>query len=417
MPVKHQSAPKLRHHKATGQAAVVLDGKWIYLGKFGSAAAQEHYDRVIAEWLARGRQLVPGTAELAIAELILAYWRFANTYYRKNGRPTDEINGIKAAMRPLKRLYASLPAGQFTPLKLKAVRGAMIDAGHSRKYINDNINRIKRMVRWGVENELIAPAVLHGLQAIGGLRRGRSEARDTNPVRPIDDASVNAVRPHVSKQVWAMIELQRLTGMRSGEVVIMRACDIEMDGAIWIYRPASHKTEHHGHSRVVEPGPKAQAVIRPFLQPELSGYLFSAIDADVERRAELHRHRKTPKSCGNRPGTNRKRSPRRQPQQRYTTASYRRGIQRGIEKAFPHPELSRIRQRDLTPQQRDELKKWRREHHWHPHQLRHSFATRVRKEYGLESAKVLLGQTTIAAAEIYAEADRERAAAIAAKIG
>jgi integrase len=264
---------------------------------------------------------------------------------------------------------------------------------------------------------LVEPTILHGLQAVGGLRRGRSEARENQPVRPVDDSVVDAVRPHVSRQVWAMIQLQRLTGMRSGETVIMRACDIEMDGRIWVYRPAAHKTEHHGHQRVVELGPKAQAVIRPFLQRDITSYLFSPTEAEAERRAGAHRRRRTPLTCGNRPGTNRARSAKRPPQQRYTTASYRRAIERGIERAFQHPELSAVPQCELTEEQREELRRWHHQHHWHPHQLRHTFATRVRKQYGLETARILLGQATIAAAEIYAEAERSRAAEIAAKIG
>lgn len=48
--------PKLRLHKASGNAAVMLDGKYLYLGKYGSPESQERYDRVIADWLAKGRR-------------------------------------------------------------------------------------------------------------------------------------------------------------------------------------------------------------------------------------------------------------------------------------------------------------------------------------------------------------------------
>ncbi|MGE3180101.1 MAG: hypothetical protein AB7N71_00585 [Phycisphaerae bacterium] len=54
---------------------------------------------------------------------------------------------------------------------------------------------------------------------------------------------------------------------------------------------------------------------------------------------------------------------------------------------------------------------------WHPHQLRHSFATQMRKQDGIECAKILLGQRTLAAAEIYAERDVTVAAEVAAKVG
>ena len=53
-----------------------------------------------------------------------------------------------------------------------------------------------------------------------------------------------------------MVRLQRLTGMRPGEVVLMRAVDIDMgDPACWAYRPARHKGQHRGRERVVFLGP------------------------------------------------------------------------------------------------------------------------------------------------------------------
>ena len=95
----------------------------------------------------------------------------------------------------------------------------MIDSGLARTTINQRVGRIVRLFKWAVENELVPPGVHHGLKAVAGLQKGRSEARETEPVRPVPDAPVEAIRPHVARQVWAMIELQRLTGMRPGEVV------------------------------------------------------------------------------------------------------------------------------------------------------------------------------------------------------
>lgn len=48
--------PKLRLHRSSGNAAVMIDGQYLYLGKFGTPAAKERYDRIIAEWLANRRQ-------------------------------------------------------------------------------------------------------------------------------------------------------------------------------------------------------------------------------------------------------------------------------------------------------------------------------------------------------------------------
>jgi hypothetical protein len=43
--------PKYRHHKAKGLAAVTINGRDIYLGKYGSAASEEAYRRLPAEHL------------------------------------------------------------------------------------------------------------------------------------------------------------------------------------------------------------------------------------------------------------------------------------------------------------------------------------------------------------------------------
>ena len=123
--------PKLSYHKASGQDVVRLGGKDFYLGLHGSKASKIEYDRLVAEWLAAGRQ--PPKERLAgmtVSELIAAFWDHANAYYRHpDGTPTKEISCYRDALRPLRRLYGHSVAAEFGPLALKAVRQAMIDAG------------------------------------------------------------------------------------------------------------------------------------------------------------------------------------------------------------------------------------------------------------------------------------------------
>ena len=72
-----------------------------------------------------------------------------------------------------------------------------------------------------------------------------------------------------------MIRLQLVSGMRAGEVVIMRPADIEQTGQIWIYRPSYHKTQYLGVEKLVPLGPQAQELIRPFLDRPAGAFLFS----------------------------------------------------------------------------------------------------------------------------------------------
>src|SRR4051794_33605125 len=85
----------------------------------------------------------------------------------------------------------------------------MIDSGICRNEVNKRVRHVVRMLRWAVENELVPPAVHQALKAVRGLSKGRTEARESVPVRSVPNASVDAIRPYASRQVWAMVELQR----------------------------------------------------------------------------------------------------------------------------------------------------------------------------------------------------------------
>jgi hypothetical protein len=103
-------------HKATGQAVVRIDGKDYYLGKHGSPESRAEYDRLIAEWLGNGRRLAPLTTGdgQTVAELVLSYWRWAEGYYRdEHGEPSGELENVRTALKPLRRLYGHTLAAVF----------------------------------------------------------------------------------------------------------------------------------------------------------------------------------------------------------------------------------------------------------------------------------------------------------------
>ena len=191
--------PKLRHHKARNQAAVVLeDGRYRYLGPWGSEEAQRNYDRLIQEWLTNGRRAPdaqPQAVHITITELVVRYFEFASTYYVKNGKPTKERANIRLALRGLRRLYGPEPAAAFGPKKLKAVRNSWIDVGHSRKYINKQIGRVRRMFQWGVAEELVP-----GSRSPARWRRGSGSAqRQTRHSIPMHHLRRKVRKTHASK--------------------------------------------------------------------------------------------------------------------------------------------------------------------------------------------------------------------------
>jgi integrase len=392
MPKLANSLPKYRKHRATGQAVVTLNGRDHYLGPIGTKASKREYDRLIGEWLANDRHPPTGhQSDLKLTELVARYWKHAKGYYRKDGRLTNEISALKCALRPLRELYGEQPVRTFGPLALEAVRGRMIADGWSRTGINRAISRIKRVFRWGVAKELVPSAVFESLRCVDGLRRDRTSARETDPVMPVTDCIIDATLPALPAVVSDMVRVQRLTGMRPAEVCIMRPCDIDRSGDVWAYRPQSHKTQHRGRQRIVPLGPKAQGVLLRYLARDAEAYFFRPCDSEAKRRAEQNQARKTPLSCGNRPGTNRKRRPKRTAGEAYNINSYRRAIQRACDKAGVEK--------------------------WSPNRLRHTAATAIRREFGLEAAQVILGHSQANVTQVYAERDLAKGVEVARQIG
>jgi integrase len=425
--------PQMSHHKASGQAVVRLGGHDLYLGVWGTDAAKAEYDRVVAEWLARGRPAGgAGVNDVTVTETLAAFWKHAQTYYRHaDGTPTQEVRNFKYALKPLRRLYGHTPACQFGPLALKAVRQTMIDAGLCRTYINRAVNRVRHVFKWAAENELVPGGVYHPLQAVAGLKAGRSDATESKPVRPVPAERVEATLPHASSQVAAMVRLQLLTGMRPGEVIVMRGSDLDRSGPVWFYRPEQHKGRHLGHERVVFVGPRAQEILKPFLKPDPAADLFSPAEAEARRREALGRARRTPLFCGNRPGTNVKAKPRKKPGDHYSVISYAKAVYAACDAAFPLPEHLRPKRPDdggrgesrkawlarLSAVEKAEVQAHRAAHRWHPHQLRHSAATDLRKRFGLEPAQVILGHKTLTVTQVYAERNVEAAIRVVGEVG
>jgi integrase len=99
--------------------------------------------------------------------------------------------------------------------------------------------------------------------------------------------------------------------------------------------------------------------------------------------------------------------------------SYDRAIAKACNRAFPPPpELAHRRnETPKDPQTRAELQAWRRRHRWTPNQLRHTKATEIRREAGLDAARAVLGHRSPAITEVYAELDTAKAAEIMERLG
>ena len=348
-------------------------------------------DRSVAEEVAREiweravfQSDEPITDARSVAGLVKAYLQYAKDYYKgANGKTTREPENIRYAVGLLVERCPTLPAEEFGPLKLKDVRQLMIKRGWCRGVVNQRIGIVKRMFKWAASEQLVPASTYHGLQTVEGLKRGRSGAKETEPVKPVAESHVRAILPFASRTVASMIELQLLTGMRSGELVIMRPCDIEAGGKIWQYRPKEHKTKYRGHERIVSIGPIAQKALRPFLKRKLEEYCFSPIESGTERNQK-------------RVKSNRKTKVSQKFRDRYDRDSYRRAVKYAVKAA----QKAGVDVPDF-----------------HPHQLRHTAATRIRKEMGLDAARAMLGHRNLKITDDYAELDQALAGKAAMKLG
>lgn len=186
----------------------------------------------------------------------------------------------------------------------------------------------------------------------------------------------------------------------------MRPCDIDQSGEVWIYTPQNHKNSWRGQSMQIALGPRAQKLIKPYLNRSPEAYLFSPREAEAWRLSQLsvlgNPKRKTPiypselRRRERIKQSRRRRKSKRPKRDHYDTDSYRQAIMYGLKKA---------------------LKTDTKITSWHPHQLRHTRGTEVRKKYGLEAAQVALGHARANVTEIYAEKNFQAAIDIARESG
>jgi integrase len=384
--------PSYRKH-SSGQARVTINGKDHLLGKYGSQQSKELYGRLIAQFAASGHLDSFGiTRTILIQDFALAYLRHSKVYYA--GSP--EHANMKPVIARLVELYGSAEANSFGAAEFKVVRQAWIDAGrNARQSINRQMARLLRAVKWGVSENLLPATNYQAMRCVEPLKRGRCAAKESTGIAPVEQQLVDQTLKHVTHVVADMIRLQILTGCRPGEVVKIKPEMVDRSDDVWLIRLQDHKTAHRGRERTIYCGPKAQAVLAPYLLRGPDKFCFSPIESEKQRRQAIHDARLTAKNQGNRPGYSKRfrlcRKPRKEPGISWTAGTFARAIRNACE--------------------REGLKTWS------PNQLRHSAATAIRKQFGLEAAQVILGHSELGVTQIYAEADKQKAIDVARRIG
>ncbi len=360
MPIRVHKPPVARLHKPSGQARIRHDGREIYLGKWGSAEARKRYAAFLEEWRARQAaplDLVPSQA-LTISVAVVRFHEWARQRYRHpDGTSTRTADNLKSALRPLRRLYGALPVAQFGPAKLYELQGHLVAEGLSRSTINCRIGHVRRFFKWLVGRELAPATILAGLDAVEAVRAGQG-ARETPRRRPVAWETVAATLPHLTPMLRDLVVVLWHTGCRVGEVRRLTTGDIDQSGDVWRATLGQHKTAHHGHARIILLGPEAQNAIRPWLRPEHPAAAIFEPSRVSERAANNHGERA--------------------PGDTYSRVSLPQALRRAIRKAnTPKPG-----QAPPTPIPA-----------WTLAQLRHSAATRIREQHGIDVAATVLGHS------------------------
>ncbi|MEE9391934.1 MAG: tyrosine-type recombinase/integrase [Planctomycetota bacterium] len=374
--------------------------RFYFPGPFNSAQSKAAYHRVLADLQFTEFGEVPNCLKkpeervgISVSRLVDLYIeKEAKVRYRtKDGSLSGGFPIVNITLQYWVTHFGDLRVEEFTPRLLKSLRDRLIKKRLARSTINDKMRIIVTALRWAVEEELVHESAWRSLQAVRTLQRGRSEAKETEPITPVEKADVEAVLPHLTSVLRAMVLVQWFSGARPGEVCTMRIREVDRSGKNWIYKPEHHKTLHHGKKRLLVLGPKAREELSLLLRPDPDAYFFSPEVSERERKEQRHADRKTPLSCGNKPGSVRTPNPKRPPGAFFSTQSYGRAVKRACVNAGIAP--------------------------WTPNQLRHSAATRIRKEFSLEHARAVLGHSSTSTTEIYAEVDKTIAIDVMERIG
>jgi integrase len=428
--------PKLCHHKRAGLAYVTLGGRQRYLGRWDpitdrpTKAAQSKFHKLMGEHLAAAGA-GDGTEHCeTIAEMCAAFVAFAHAKY--NG--SSQMDLVRSAIQCLLVGYAADPPGAFNTLQLLACRQRLLGRDLNRHVINRTIRQIKRIFRWAGTYQRIDPMISHRLECVEGLSWGEG-GRESVERMPALWPQVQAVEDLVARQVWAMIQLQWVTGMRSQNVCEISTGRIEMgDKDVWFYTPVSDKARRRrkrGEKLVIALGPRAQEILGPWLRFDVNEFLFSPAEAEAEHRDRRRAHRKTPlwPSHLARYGRQRRRRSLQAPGDCYTSGTYRRAIRRACEQLYPLPATLARRKGEKPTAWRtrlagseagaEDLDAFIQRFWWTPHQLRHAFATRAGDVFDgeLDTVAAALGHKHVDTTLLYAHLNKNKAAKVARRIG
>jgi integrase len=415
---KNGAEPEMRFHAHSGQARVRVNGKVIYLGPWDSPEAKERYHRIVAEWHARPtagldtprpstptepaatpaavrptRQPAeppPPPAGLTLAEVCVLWVAHCDKKYtRADGTKSSTIHESKMIVRALEP-DSAIPAASFKARALVTLQQRLVAAGRPRVTVNRIVKGVRRLFRWATVMEYVPESVVQALEAVEPLRKGQTEAAELPPVTDVPEDHVEAVLRHMHRIPADLVRFIRLVGCRPGEACLIRPMDVDTSGSERRWDVPAHKTSWRGHDRTYWIGPRAQAVLAPYLRRAPQRYCFSPAESERERCWWRRRERKspmTPSQAARMP----KAQPMCKPGDHYRTSSLLCAIKRACRRAE-------------VPA-------------WTPMQLRHLAGTEAREQMGLDAAQARLAHRQANITQMYAVLTDRRKREVARQLG
>lgn len=365
LPRPRNSIPKYSVDR-NGRAFTKVGGRFISLGRGDRPESRQRYAAILtAHTNGSTLEVSPITAGkrkpgVTLSELFCKYVTDALPRFSRAERHCQTT-----VIRLAHQFFGATPVADFGPLKLRALRDAMI-AGDptatsaegkasprkpwSRNTVNRQVKRLRAIIRWGVSWEMVSPAIVDALDTVASLSASETTAAESKVRLAVPDQDIEAVRQQLRPKHRDVLDLLLLTGARPGELLMLTTGMIEQSGEVWRSELFSHKSSHKGKRRVLFFNAAAQLILRTYLRADANEVLFKM------RRDN-----------------------------------------------FGHTIKRACLRAKVTP--------------FCPHQLRHTVATKLVDEIGTEAAQRLLGHATAAMTEHYSKAAERQAVEAAKRLG
>ncbi|MHC5173184.1 MAG: tyrosine-type recombinase/integrase [Planctomycetota bacterium] len=323
--------------------------------------------------------------------------KYQSTYEKqarpvRNGLEHPNLRFIKRVRRFLE-VYYDWAVDSFGPDELAVIKMKLreyryckgkVKKQYTRRGINDTLKWIKKIFKWGVGRRIVSQETLISLDEVKPYRMGERGTFDKIKRPRITEEEFQKVINCVNSVVGDILTLLWHTGMRPYEICEMRPFDILRDDPeCWIYIPGRdktpvgmHKTTGYGKIKVIPLAGDCIDILKRRIDVfDSKQFVFSPKDSMNEFLANKRINRKTPLSCGNIPGSNRKQNPKWKVGDAYNNSSLELACKRACVKAGIEPFV--------------------------PYDLRRTAATKTRASLGKEAAKTLLGHAEQSTTDIY----------------